>query len=46
MKAIIVRGDQQVPPRPADKDADRAARKKALAAIMAEENITSPKKVA
>ena len=44
LKAIIVRGDRKARPRPADKDADRAARKKALAAIMAEENITSPKK--
>ncbi|MCB0157798.1 MAG: aldehyde ferredoxin oxidoreductase family protein [Caldilineaceae bacterium] len=44
LKAIIVRGDRKSRPRPADKDADRAARKTALAAIMAEENITSPKK--
>lgn len=44
LKAIMIRGDRKERPRPANKDADRDARKKALAAIMAEENITSPKK--
>ncbi len=44
LKAIIIKGDKKNRPQPADKEADKAARKKALAAIMAEENITSPKK--
>lgn len=44
LKAIIIRGDKKNRPEPANKDADREARKKALAAIMAPENITSPRK--
>ncbi|MCC6165954.1 MAG: aldehyde ferredoxin oxidoreductase family protein [Caldilineaceae bacterium] len=44
LKAIIIKGDRANRPRPANKEADREARKRALAAIMAEENITSPKK--
>jgi aldehyde:ferredoxin oxidoreductase len=44
LKAIVIKGDKKNRPAPADKDADREARKKALAAIMAEENITSPRK--
>ncbi len=44
LKAIIIKGDKKNRPDPADKDADREARKRALAAIMAEENITSPRK--
>ena len=44
LKAIVIKGDKKNRPRPADKEADKAARKQALAAIMAEENITSPRK--
>jgi aldehyde:ferredoxin oxidoreductase len=44
LKAIVVRGDKKRRPEPANKEADKEARKKALAAIMAEENITSPRK--
>jgi aldehyde:ferredoxin oxidoreductase len=44
LKAIVIKGDKKNRPAPADKDADREARKKALAAIMAPENITSPRK--
>ncbi|BAL99301.1 MULTISPECIES: aldehyde ferredoxin oxidoreductase family protein [Caldilinea] len=44
LKAIIIKGDKKNRPEPANRDADREARKKALAAIMAEENITSPRK--
>ena len=44
LKAIIIKGDKKNRPDPANKDADKEARKRALAAIMAEENITSPKK--
>ncbi len=44
LKAIIVKGDKKNKPKPANKEADKAARKTALAAIMAEENITSPRK--
>ena len=44
LKAIMIKGDKKNRPEPADKEADKAARRKALAAIMAEENITSPKK--
>jgi aldehyde:ferredoxin oxidoreductase len=44
LKAIIIRGDKKNRPAPADKEADKTARAKALAAIMAEENITSPRK--
>lgn len=44
LKAIVIKGDRANRPRPANRDADREARKRALAAIMAEENITSPKK--
>ena len=44
LKAIMIKGDKKNRPEPADKEADKAARRKALSAIMAEENITSPKK--
>jgi aldehyde:ferredoxin oxidoreductase len=44
LKAIVIKGDKKNRPEPANRDADREARKKALAAIMAEENITSPRK--
>ena len=44
LKAIIIKGDRANRPRPANRDADREARKRALAAIMAEENITAPRK--
>ncbi len=44
LKAIVIKGDKKNKPKPANKEADKAARKTALAAIMAEENITSPKK--
>ena len=44
LKAIIIKGDRKNRPQPANKEADREARRRALAAIMAEENITSPKK--
>lgn len=44
LKAIVVKGDRANRPRPVNRDADREARKRALATIMAEENITSPKK--
>jgi len=44
LKAIIIKGDRKNRPQPANKEADREARRRALAAIMAEENITAPKK--
>ncbi len=44
LKAIIIKGDKKNRPQPANKEADKEARRKALAAIMAEENITSPRK--
>lgn len=44
LKAIIIKGDRANRPRPVNRDADREARRRALNAIMAEENITSPKK--
>jgi aldehyde:ferredoxin oxidoreductase len=44
LKAIYIRGDKKNRPEPASKEADKEARRKALSAIMAEENITSPKK--
>ena len=44
LKAIVIKGDRAARPRPANRDADREARKRALAAIMAPENITSPRK--
>ncbi len=44
LKAIVFKGDKKNKPKPANKEADKAARKKALATIMAEENITSPRK--
>ena len=40
LKAIVIKGDRANRPRPANRDADREARRRALAAIMAEENIT------
>jgi aldehyde:ferredoxin oxidoreductase len=44
LKAIIIKGDRKNRPRPANPDADKAARRRALDTIMAEENITSPRK--
>ncbi len=44
LKAIVFKGDKKNKPKPANKEADKAARKKALSVIMAEENITSPRK--
>lgn len=44
LKAIVFKGDKKNKPKPANKEADKEARKKALATIMAEENITSPRK--
>jgi len=44
LKAIVFNGDKKNKPKPADKKADKEARKRALATIMAEENITSPRK--
>ncbi|RME45663.1 MAG: aldehyde ferredoxin oxidoreductase, partial [Caldilineae bacterium] len=44
LKAIIIKSDKSGKPEPANKEADKEARKTALAAIMAEENITSPRK--
>jgi aldehyde:ferredoxin oxidoreductase len=44
LKAIVIKGDKKNRPAPANKEADKAARAKALAAIMAEENVTSPRK--
>ena len=42
LKAIIVKGDKANKPKPANKEADKAARKKALAAIMAEDLACHP----
>lgn len=44
LKAIIIKSNKSGKPKPADKEADKAARKHALSTIMAEENITSPRK--
>lgn len=44
LKAIIIKSDKKGKPQPANKDADKEARKHALGTIMAEENITSPRK--
>jgi aldehyde:ferredoxin oxidoreductase len=44
LKAIIIKGEKSNKPQPANKEADKEARKRALATIMAEENITSPRK--
>ncbi len=44
LKAIVFKGDRKNRPKPANKEADKAARKQALSTIMAEENITSPRK--
>jgi len=44
LKAIIIKSDKSGKPQPANKDADKEARRTALNAIMAEENITSPRK--
>jgi aldehyde:ferredoxin oxidoreductase len=44
LKAIIIKGDKSGKPAPANKAADKEARRKALADIMAEVNITSPRK--
>lgn len=44
LKAIIIKGEKKNRPRAANVAGDKEARKKALAGIMAEENITSPRK--
>ncbi|MBE7551545.1 MAG: aldehyde ferredoxin oxidoreductase family protein [Anaerolineales bacterium] len=44
LKAIIIKGEKKNRPKAANPVADKEARKKALAGIMAEENITSPRK--
>lgn len=44
LKAIIIKGEKKNRPKPANKEADKEARQRALATIMAEENITSPRK--
>lgn len=44
LKAIIIKGDRKNRPRPANPEADKEARRRALDMIMAEENITSPRK--
>ncbi len=44
LKAIIIKSDKKGKPAPANKEADKEARKEALRTIMAEENITSPRK--
>ncbi len=44
LKAIIIKGDRKNRPRPANPEADKEARRRALDTIMAEENITSPRK--
>ncbi|NUQ36403.1 MAG: aldehyde ferredoxin oxidoreductase family protein [Caldilineales bacterium] len=44
LKAIVFVGDKRRQPKPADRDAFKEADKVALAGIMAEENITSPRK--
>ena len=44
LKAIVFKGDRKNRPKPANREADKAARKQALSTIMAEENITSPRK--
>lgn len=44
LKAIVIKGDRASRPRPANKEADREARRRALGTIMAEENITAPRK--
>ena len=44
LKAIIIKSDKSGKPQPANKEADKEARKVALGTIMAEENITSPRK--
>jgi aldehyde:ferredoxin oxidoreductase len=42
LKAIIIKGDRENRPRPANPEADQKARKRALEVIRDEENITSP----
>ena len=44
LKAIIIKSDKSAKLTPADKEADREARRKALADIMHEDNVTSPRK--
>ncbi len=44
LKAIVIKGDKANKPQPADKEADKAARKEALAQIMDERVVTSPRK--
>ncbi len=44
LKAIIVKGDKKNRPKAANPALDKEARKRALFTIMAEENITSPRK--
>ncbi|MCS6909045.1 MAG: aldehyde ferredoxin oxidoreductase family protein [Anaerolineales bacterium] len=43
LKAIVIKAEKKMP-KPADKDAWKAAHERALKAIMAPENITSPRK--
>ncbi|MBE7474388.1 MAG: aldehyde ferredoxin oxidoreductase [Anaerolineae bacterium] len=44
LKAIVIKSDKKNRPKPANKEADKEARKHALANIMDEANITSPRK--
>ncbi|HEY81091.1 MAG TPA: aldehyde ferredoxin oxidoreductase [Anaerolineae bacterium] len=44
LKAIVFVGDKKNQPKPADREAFKEADKKALSAIMAEANITAPRK--
>jgi aldehyde:ferredoxin oxidoreductase len=44
LKAIIIKGDRKNRPKPANPEADKKARQRALEGIKAEENITSPGK--
>ncbi|MDZ7703789.1 MAG: aldehyde ferredoxin oxidoreductase family protein [Trueperaceae bacterium] len=44
LKAIVILGDRKNRPKPVDKDAFKEADKRALATIMDEANVTSPKK--
>ncbi|MCP4167994.1 MAG: aldehyde ferredoxin oxidoreductase family protein [Chloroflexi bacterium] len=44
LKAIVIKGDKRQQPKPADRAAFKAADKAALAAIMSEDVITSPRK--
>ena len=44
LKAVVIRGKYQDRPRPADKEAWKGAHDRALATIMDEKNVTSPRK--